>query len=60
MAQVDVDDGTRAGRTSDEWRELAEPCRKNGVLETEDEILKPASAYFARENVFPHSLPADP
>ncbi len=53
MARADVDDGTRQGLSSDERRELAELRRKNRVLEMENEILKRAAAYFAKENVLP-------
>lgn len=53
MAQADVDDGTRPGLLSDERAELVALRRKNRVLELEVEILKRASAYFARENVLP-------
>ena len=53
VAQADVDDGTRPGLSSDERAELVALRRKNRVLELEVEILKRASAYFARENVLP-------
>jgi transposase-like protein len=33
--------------------ELAEPRRRNRQLEMENEILKRAAAYFAKENVLP-------
>jgi transposase len=53
IAQADVNDGTRPGLSSDERAELVALRRKNRVLELEVEILKRASAYFARENVLP-------
>jgi len=53
MAQADIDDGRRSGLSSDERAELVALRRKNRVLELEVEILKRASAYFARENVLP-------
>ena len=53
MAQADIDDGRKDGLTSEERRELAELRRQNRVLAMEVEILKRASAYFARENVLP-------
>jgi transposase len=53
MAQADVDDGRRPGLMSDEKAELVALRRKARVLELENEILKRAAAYFARENVLP-------
>lgn len=54
MRQADVDDnGSTAQLTSVEKKELAELRRKNRQLEVENEILKRAAAYFARENVLP-------
>jgi transposase len=53
MKQADVDDGRSPGLSSDERAELVALRRKNRVLELEIEILKRASAYFARENVLP-------
>jgi transposase len=54
LKQDDVDTGRRDdGLTSDERRELTELRRRNRTLEMEVEILKRASAYFARENVLP-------
>jgi transposase-like protein len=53
VKQADVDDGHKPGMSSDERAELVALRRKNRVLELEVEILKRASAYFARENVLP-------
>jgi transposase len=53
MAQADVDDGSRPGLSSDERAELVRLRREKRVLEMEVEILKRASAYFARENILP-------
>jgi transposase len=53
MNQAEVNDGTRPGLTSDERAELIRLRRDNRVQAMEIEILKRASAYFARENVLP-------
>lgn len=54
MAQADADEaGSQTRLTSAEKRELAELRRANRKLELENEILKRAAAYFARENVLP-------
>ena len=56
MKLDDVDAGRVEGVTSDERAELVRLRRENRVQAMEIEILKRASAYFARENV----LPRDP
>lgn len=53
MKQADIDEGKKDGLTSDERAELVQLRREKRVLEMEVEILKRASAYFARENVLP-------
>lgn len=54
MAQADADDnGSATKLTSAEKKELTELRRKNRQLEMENEILKRAAAYFARENILP-------
>lgn len=54
MAQADADEnGSPVKLTSAEKKELAELRRRTRQLELENEILKRAAAYFARENVLP-------
>ena len=53
MKQADIDEGKSEGLTSDEREELVRLRREKRTLEMEVEILKRASAYFARENVLP-------
>ena len=53
MAQADIDEGARPGVSRSESAELVALKRRNRVLEQEVEILRRASAYFARENVLP-------
>lgn len=52
--QADADEnGSTERLSSAEKKELAELRRRNRQLELENEILKRAAAYFARENVLP-------
>jgi len=54
MAQADADENRSALKpTSAEKKEIAELRRKNRQLEMENDILKRAAAYFARESVLP-------
>jgi transposase-like protein len=54
LAQAETDDkGSETRLTSAEKKELAELRRDKRRLEVENEILKRAAAYFARENVLP-------
>ena len=53
VRQTDIDEGRRGGVTTDEHAEMVRLRRRNRVLEMENEILKRAAAFFARENVLP-------
>jgi transposase len=49
VKQADIDDGHRDGLTTGEREELARLRRENRVLREERDILKRATAFFARE-----------
>ena len=49
VKQADVDDGDRVGLTSAQLAELAQLRKENRVLREERDILKRATAFFARE-----------
>lgn len=54
MRQADADETPGSERlTSAEKKELAELRKRNRQLEMENDILKRAAAYFARDNVLP-------
>lgn len=53
VAKADVEEGRRDGMTSADRAEVSELRRKLRVAEMENEILRRAAAYFARENVLP-------
>ena len=53
MAQADVEEGRRDGVSAKEREELVALRREARTLRLENEILKRAAAYFARENVLP-------
>jgi transposase len=46
---ADVQDGVRAGTTADQSVELREANKRVRLLEQENEILRRAAAYFARD-----------
>lgn len=54
LRQADLDEGRRSdGLSTAERAELVELRRELKVARLENEILKRAAAYFARENVLP-------
>jgi transposase-like protein len=53
MGRADIDEGRKEGLSGDERAELARLRRELRVKDMEIEILKRASAFFARENVLP-------
>jgi transposase len=53
LKQTNIDEGLREGLTTDERAEMVRLRRANRVLAMENEILKRAAAFFARENVLP-------
>ena len=53
MRKAEIEDGSREGVTNSERAELVELRRKLRLSEMENEILRRAAAYFARENVLP-------
>ena len=48
LRKADVEDGVRPGQTEAEATEMRELRRRNRVLEQEVEILRRATAYFAK------------
>jgi transposase len=48
VMQAEIDDGKRPGVTSEERRRIAELEKENRELRRANEILKSASAFFAR------------
>jgi transposase len=49
VKQADIDNGDRDGLTSAQLAELAQLRKENRVLREERDILKRATAFFARE-----------
>src|ERR1700722_11087262 len=49
VRQAEIDGGSRPGVTTDDQKRIAELERENRELRRANEILKAASAYFARE-----------
>jgi transposase len=49
MRQADIDDGVKDGLTTAEQHEVVRLRRENRRLEMENEILRRAAAYFAKD-----------
>ena len=49
LRQADIDDGLRVGLTSSEQGEIVQLRRDNRRLTMENEILRRAAAYFAKD-----------
>lgn len=49
LKKADIEDGNRPGVTRVESEELRELRKRNKLLEQENEILRRAAAFFARE-----------
>ena len=49
VSQAEIDNGTRPGMRTEDQKRIAELERENRELRRANEILKAASAYFARE-----------
>jgi transposase len=51
MRQADIDDGVKDGLTTAEQDEVVKLRRDNRRLEMENEILRRAAAYFAKDSL---------
>ena len=51
MRQADVDDGIKDGLTTAEQAEIVQLRRRTRRLEMENEILRRAAAYFAKDSL---------
>ncbi len=60
MSQADIDDGIKDSLTTAEQDELVQLRRRTRCLEQENEILRRAAAYFAKEHLPKNGVPAGP
>src|SRR5690606_38198139 len=51
VRQAEIDDGSRDGTTTSEQTELVQLRREKRRLEMENEILRRAAAYFAKDHL---------